>query len=133
MNQDVPQPTTATRSPIRGSSAWERAATSTALLQQRGCEPISLWMKGSRSMGTRLLERGAGQAGLDLPVEEQVDDHHGDHGDGEGGEQRPPVALVALAGQQGGDALGEHRLLGRQERRQDELVELADDVEDADA
>ena len=33
----------------------------------------------------------------------------------------------------GGDALGEHRPLGRQERRQDELVELADDVEDADA
>src|SRR4029453_3170905 len=122
MNQDVPQPTTATRSPSRGSRPWDRAATSTARRQQSGCDISSAWTSGWRSMG--LLERSAGQAAVDLPVEEQVDDHDGNHGDGQGGEEGAPVALVALAGQQRGDALGEHRLLGGQELREDELVEL---------
>src|SRR5512133_2129893 len=97
MNQDVPQPTTATRSPSRGSRLWDSAATSTARRQQSGCDISSAWTNGCRSMGTpypsgarsnvALLERAAGQAGLDLPVEQQIDDHHRDDGDGQGGEQ----------------------------------------------
>ena len=48
MNQEVPQPTTATRSSLRGSP-WDRAATATARRQQSGCELSSAWMNGSRS------------------------------------------------------------------------------------
>ena len=58
-----------------------------------------------------LLQRAGGQPGLDLAVEDQVDDDHRDHRDGERREQHTPVTAVALAGQQGRDALGEDRLL----------------------
>jgi hypothetical protein len=41
MNQDVPQPATATRSPLAGSAPATSAAIAAACRQQSGCEATS--------------------------------------------------------------------------------------------
>src|SRR3954453_12489303 len=62
-------------------------------------------LEGIRSAWNCLLDRAGGHTGSDVPLERDVGDEHRQHGDREAGEQSAPVAAVALADRQGGQAL----------------------------
>src|ERR1700734_2534641 len=119
MNQDVPQPTTATRSPGAGSSPATSPATAAARRQQSGCEAISCSVRtpvacccateaslpitesisscmcafpcSSCCRGSRSGEPGRGDRPDEVPLGNEEDDQHGDQAHHVARHQQGPV------------------------------------------
>ena len=83
-------------------------------------------------MSRKLLHGSCRHRALELALEEDVHDQHGDNHDDGGREQRTKVHRVALLACEGGNALRENIVLrvGVDGHRNQELVPQAQEVED---
>src|SRR5262245_30193930 len=119
MNQEVPQPTTAIRSPGAGSTPATRSASSAAWRQQAGCEAIScsvrtptacvngtfspitklissdLYVSASlRLTGSRPSEARRSYRADEVPLRDEEDDQHGDQAHDVACHQEGPLRAV---------------------------------------
>src|SRR6266516_8118796 len=110
MNQEVPQPATATRSPGAGSDPATSAASRAACRQQAGCEATSCAVRLPAVMsscvtdGSPLLgpgQPGGGYRTDEMALSQEEDAQHRDQAHHVGRHQQGPLGLVrALEGGQ---------------------------------